>query len=174
MGVCNRAGRPLPGGPLGHLTGSNGRPVVGPPGDAGTETANWVRHEATPLVRGRPGGVEVSGDDLPDRHRPRLSSPCPMPPIISAIITVQTTAATRNPEPATPVATSTTAMTSIGTQQASIIQRCPPFLPGPLWLLCGSLARWGGSCGCVMVPSATRSARRRACGTGGSGPTLQC
>jgi hypothetical protein len=54
----------------------------------------------------------------------RWPSPPPwlMPRIISAIISVQPTAATRKPGLATPVATRMTASTSIGMQQAIIIQ----------------------------------------------------
>src|SRR6266571_7667996 len=49
-----------------------------------------------------------------------------MPRIISAIIAAQAMAANRKPGLAVPLTTSTTAMTSIGMQQAIIIQPCPP------------------------------------------------
>jgi hypothetical protein len=47
-----------------------------------------------------------------------------MPRIIRAIMTVQTTATSKNPGLAVPVANSAMAMTTIGRQQASIIQWC--------------------------------------------------
>jgi hypothetical protein len=50
-----------------------------------------------------------------------------MPRIISAIITVQPSAATTSPAEATPVATMATAMRSIGMQHATISQPCPPW-----------------------------------------------